>query len=181
MEIYSKGATPTLEAPSGDNYYEGASSYLAADISEVASATTDALNTLKGEIEQAIPNFNKLIEDLDANFGTKFIKLNDQKLGFVDVEAFQTLSKNLSTDMETSSSNAETFFSTCTSTISSINNWLSELESNAAKYNEAAKIYHDETTGLFQNKEKAAAAKAEMDKYTKLPNDPMSYGDWIKE
>ncbi len=181
MEIYSKGATPRLEAPSGNCYYEGASAFKAADISGVESSVKEALNQLKAEVESSVPNFNKLLEDIDTNFGVKFIKLNDQKLGFVDVEAFNTLSKDLTKSMETSVSDTESFFSTCSSQISAINSWLSELESNAAKYNDAAKRYHDETTGLFQNEAKAAAAKAEMDKYTKLSGDPMSHGDWIKE
>ncbi len=180
MEVYSKGSTPKLNRP-GENYYcEGATSYKAAEISGVESSVNEALNSLKAEIEQNVPNFDKLIEDLDDQFGAKFIQLNDQKLGFVDVEAFNTLSKGLTTSMEKSESNTKAFFATCTNEINNINSWLSELESNAAKYNDAARRYHAETTGLFQNEAKAAAAKAEMDKYKKLPNDPMSYGDWIK-
>ena len=115
MEVYSKGSTPRLEAPSGNCYYEGASAFKAADISSVESSVKEALNSLKAEVEESVPKFNKLVEEMDINFGEKFIKLNDQKLGFVDVEAFNTLSKDLSTSMETSSSNADTFFSTCSS------------------------------------------------------------------
>ena len=181
MEVYSKGATPRVEKPGTNYYYEGASSSVAADISDVASSVTETLKTLKSEVDTAVPSFNKLIEELDANFGTDFIKLNDQKLGFVDVEAFNALSKDISKSMDNSASNSDTFFSTCTSAISDINSWLSELEANAAKYNAAAETYRKETTGLMQNKEKAAAAKAIMDSYTALPSEPMSYGDWIKE
>jgi len=158
MEVYSKSSTPKLDRPSGKNYYDGATSYKAADINDVEESVQTTLSNLKGEVDNAVTNFDKLIEELDVNFGVKFIKLNDQKLGFVDVEAFNTLTKNLKTSMDKSSSDTTSFFGTCKGTITDINSWLTELQNNANEYKQQ-----------------------EVETYTKLPNEPISYGDWIKE
>ena len=154
MEVYSKDATPRVDKVNGKNYYEGATSYKAADINDVENSVQTVIGDLTVEIESAVTNFDKLIQELDENFGVKFIKLNDQKLGFVDVEAFNTLTKNLKTSLETSSNNATTFF---------------------------GKSYNADTTGIIKNPERAAKTKQAMDTYTKLPNEPISYGDWIRE
>ena len=181
MEVYSKDATPRVDKVSGKNYYEGATSYKAADINDVENSVQTVIGDLTVEIESAVTNFDKLIQELDENFGVKFIKLNDQKLGFVDVEAFNTLTKNLKTSLETSSNNATTFFGTSKGNITDINTWLTELQTNAEEYSKLEKSYNADTTGIIKNPERAAKTKQEMDTYTKLPNEPISYGDWIRE
>ena len=75
MEVYSKDATPRVDKVSGKNYYEGATSYKAADINDVENSVQTVIGDLTVEIESAVTNFDKLIQELDENFGVKFIKL----------------------------------------------------------------------------------------------------------
>ena len=179
MDTYSKGNTPHLSAPSGKKYYYGgASAFRAADISGVESEVNSCLSSLQSDMDANINNFNKTIEELADGFGEKFIKINDKALGIVDVDAFKALADQMKSTIDRDSSETESFFATCSSEINGINSWLDELAENEARYNELNSIINF-LLGIF-DQEGARRREAEKQEYERLPNDPMSYGDWIK-
>lgn len=182
MDIYSKGSTPKLNSPGDNYYYEGATSYKAADISTTSSAVEKELSNLESDITSQVTDFQKKIEDLDNNFGENFIKINSKKLGFVDVEAYTTLATKLKTCIEESISDSNSFFSTCSSEITNINQWLEKLESNYTTYQSAASSYQNYSGKTDDNSiQQAAHYKGIMDQYKQLSGDPTSHGEWIKE
>lgn len=182
MDIYSKGSTPKLNSPGDNYYYEGATSYKAADISSTKAAVEKELSNLESDLTTQITDFQKKIEELDNSFGEKFIKINNKKLGFVDVEAYTTLATKLKTSIEESVSDSNSFFSTCSSEITNINQWLAKLESNYAAYQSAVSSYQSYAGKTDENAaSQAAYYKGIMDQYKQLSGDPTSHGEWIKE
>ncbi len=182
MDIYSKGSTPKLNSPGNNYYYEGANSYKAADIGTVQSSVESELKTMEADFSTSITKFQKTVESLDEGFGEKFIMINQKKLGFVDVEAFQTLLDKLKKAIDTSVSDSNSFFSTCSSEITAINQWLSTLESNASSYNAAASAFQ-KYSGKSDDDSISQASHYQgiMNQYQKLSGEPTSHGEWIKE
>lgn len=182
MDIYSKGSTPKLNKPGSDCFYEGASSFQAIEIDSVESAVMKELTTLDSDFSTYLTNFKKNLDEMELEFGEKFMTINDKKLGFVNLDAFMSLIDRLKEDIESSRSDSESFFSTCSSEITAINAWLNELEENASNYASASRSY-DSYSGKSDanSKEQAAYYKGIMDQYKQLSGDPMSYGDWIRK
>ena len=182
MNIYSKSSTPKLNSPGNQYYYDGATSFKAADISSVQSSVENALKSMEADFSSSITNLEKRVEDLDIGFGEKFIQINHKKLGFVDVEAFRSLITKLKSAIDSSVNDSSSFFSTCSSEISSINQWLSTLESNASSYQSALASYQS-----FSGKTDAASVQQAshyqsiMNQYQKLSGDPTNHGEWIRE
>ncbi len=182
MDIYSKSSTPKLNSPGNNYYYDGATSYKAADIGTVQSSVESELKTMEADFSTSITNFKKKVEDLDVSFGEKFITINQKKLGFVDVEAFTSLLDKLKSSIDTSISDTNSFFSTCSSEISTINQWLSTLESNASSYHAAESSYQRYSGKTDSDSiSQASHYQSIMNQYQKLSGDPTNHGEWIRE
>lgn len=182
MDIYSKGNTPKLNKPGSDCYYDGASSFQAIEIDSVESAVMKELTSLDSDFNNYLTNFQKNLEEMDLEFGEKFITINSKKLGFVDMDAFMSLIEKLKENLENSRTDSESFFATCSSEIAAINAWLSELEENASNYSSAAREFN-KYSGKSDDYSIAQAANYQsiMNKYKQLSGDPMNYGEWIRK
>lgn len=182
MEQYSKGSTPKLDSPGSNYYYNGSKGYEACEIDSVKSSVMGELSALEGDLSSQLTNFQKNLENMEKSFGEDFITINDRKLGFVDIEAFDSLTKKLKTDLETSESDSESFFSTCENGITAINEWLSQLENNYSNYRSALNTYNTYKNSKDNDEQLVASqAKSTMDKYKKLPGVPTDYGDWVRK
>ena len=183
MNVYGKENLPKLSKPSGKKYYYSTSKNLnAIDTSTIELNVKNELSILKSDIETAITNFNKQLQLMETAFGTKFIAINKQPLGFVDSEAFNTLTKSLVTTTENSEEISVDFFKTCQEKTEEINNWLKELKMNHDILMQYERQY---MRCINSNNEEcqsqAATYKSLMNEFQRLPGEPFSYGDWIQE
>lgn len=183
MNTYGKDNLPKLDQPTDKKYYfNSTQTYKAADVTPTETTVKNEFNTLKSDIETALTNFNKHLEQLESSFGTKFIAINNQPLGFVDIEAFNTLTKTITTSLESSEENINTFFSTCQTKTEEINNWLKELNTNYNILKQYEKLYyHCVNSDNEEYQAQASTYRNLMSEYEQLPGDPLNYGDWIKE
>lgn len=183
MNAYGKESLPKLEQPTGKKYYYAqASKFKALETTSQESAIKAEFNTLKSDIETAIINFNKQLQAMETSFGIDFIAVNEQPLGFVDVESFDTLTNTLTKSLETTETDLNSFFNSCKQKTDDINYWLTQLVTNYSNYTALERNYQK---CLNSNNEdiqaKAASYQSQLSDYQQLPAEPLSYGDWIKE
>ena len=183
MNSYSKESLPRLDEPTGKKYYYAqANSFKAIDTSAAESAIKAEFNTLKSDIETAIINFNKQLETMEKSFGTDFMSINEQPLGFVDIESFNTLTNTLTKSLETEETDINSFFNSCKQKTNDINYWLQQLATNYSNYTALERNYKNcLNSDLEDVKAKASSYQSQLSDYQSLPAEPLSYGDWIKE
>ncbi len=183
MNVYGKENLPKLDQPTGKKYYYAqAESFKAIDTSSVESAVKTEFNTLKSDIETAILNFNKRIQIMEQSFGVEFIAINEQPLGFVDMETFDTLTKTLTKTQDINETDIENFFDSCKRKTEDINYWLKQLSMNYSNHTALERNYQKCINSDNEEiKAKASAYQAQLSDYQQLPAEPLSYGDWIKE
>ena len=183
---YSKSVTPKVEQPGGAGsqyYYQNASSFKPADTSAAESAVNEAMTELVTGFTEDVNKFSSVIESMADNFGTKFITINEKRLGFVDQDAFLALTNRGKVAIEDAQTAATEFFGKCNSGNSSINSWLTSLTSNYNTY----KHWKDKYDNLCAKTDPTSNDEVEKDrclqmlsKYKELPNEPITYGEWIK-
>lgn len=187
MKEYSVDNTPNVSIPSGGKtyYYPNAEKYKAKEIGIIESKVNKALSNVYNAIMEAKPKINNNVEDLDKQFGEEFILVNNQKLGFVDVDAYEELIKKLKEEIENAQTTASSFFGDCEENIDEINNWLKTLEKNYSDFKgarirlgQAQKSYGGLPPGT-EGYSKLQAAREEIRSYKRLPHSPKSYGRWI--
>ena len=183
MNKYGKENLPKLDQPTNKKYYSSSAlNYLAADISTAETSLKNELSILKSDIEDAIASFNKQLETLEKEFGTNFIAINNKPLGFVDTETFTTLTKTLSTTIENNEEETASFFASCKLKIEEINTWLTELSTNCDIVNQYEKQYQRYINSSEEEYQaKASTYLSLLNEYERLPEEPSTYGDWIKE
>lgn len=181
MKSYGIGNEPSLSKP-GDKkyYYKNATNYKAASVSGIGVNVNKCLKDMNSDIISFTRDINEKVEDLEKQFGKEFILVNNQELGFVDVDAFLELNKKLKANASDAVEVSGAFFDDVQNKIDAANDWLKELEDNYKNYNgakvklaQAVKTWGDVGSKAIDD------AKAEVNQYKKLSGDPLDYGSWV--
>ena len=181
---YGKGDTPKLHRESfgGGTLYSSNTSFNPIP-AENEKSIIDKVGTYESELEKLFTDLEKNVNNMKTEFGTKFISINGEALGFVDESAFKTVFEQIKAEIETMKSELETFFSACSEGEEKITRFLTMLSDNNSKRNElieeqeelAAEYNNGNPSDAISNRLDEIAK--ELSKFIEVP-DPTQYGKW---
>lgn len=190
---YTKDAKPELfDSGNGSKklFCENASSYYPNEAANAKSDITSKIDSFKEEINDKFGDLTIKVAEMKKHFGTEFISINGEGLGFVDEGTFTNVKGQIDTELETIANDLETFFSDCAANESEIRVFLHTLHNNYVEYkNKVEKrdkllqqrnFHRDDEEAVEYYDDRIDKLNEEIREYKRI-DDPLDYGAWQKK
>ncbi len=132
MSVYSEGNPPIAGSVTEKQYCKSQSIDTPYDTLEIRANIKTIIDNYMSDMDGILNEYRHLVKELSEDWGAKFIKINGKELGFVDVEAYNTLLTHLDDVMKEMKSN--------------VNEFLDSIEQGEAGVKENLKRLYDNWT-----------------------------------